>query len=148
MTRYGGRGVEGVDRLFGCARVGSIQTSVAKLGMMENAILHTQHNIHEQLMSESGYYTSLEPHSMQKGYMFVGHPEWMNVARSIYHPVHAIFDHPAVAGKPLKHLPNGSNLLSHSRIRSRTITTPIPCSLSKDPLSSPPTLYPPNAESS
>lgn len=39
------------------------------------------------------------------------------------------------------HLPNRRSLLSHSRIRSQTITTPIPCSLSKDPLSYPPTLY-------
>lgn len=54
----------------------------------------------------------------------------------------------AIAEESRVHLPNGRILLSHSRIRSQTITTPIPCSLSKDPLSSPPTLYPPNAKSS
>jgi len=56
VTRSQGRGVERVDRLFGCARVGAMQTSV----------LGTNHHANRL------YYTSIDIHSMQRGAFCLG----------------------------------------------------------------------------
>lgn len=77
--------------------------------------------------------------------VLVGHPKWMNVARSIYDQVDATLNLPAFARQSRIHLPNRRTSSLIVIFVRRTITTPIPCSLSKDPLSYPPTLYPPNA---
>lgn len=46
VTRSQGRGVEGVDRLFGCARVGAMQTSVLGTNHLANRLYLTSIDIH------------------------------------------------------------------------------------------------------